>query len=70
MSEEIRVRVVEFSNRKFYMLQYVDPATGLKKTKSSKIERTGRKRERTDAERVAAKLEAGRGLRRAPSWLR
>jgi len=58
MSEDIKVRVVEFSNRKFYMLQYVDPSTGRKRTKSSKIERTGRKRERTEAERVAAKLEA------------
>lgn len=56
--EGIKVSVVEFSDRKFYMMQWRDPMTGRKRTKSTGVERTGRKRERTEAERVAAKLEA------------
>lgn len=56
--ETIKVHVVEFSDRKFYMMQYVDPLTGRKKTRSAKVERTGRKRERTQAERAAAQWEA------------
>ena len=52
---EISVAVVEFGDRKNYQMQYRDPNTGRKKTKSTGVERTGRKRERTEAERVAAK---------------
>ena len=63
--EHIKVFVVEFSDRKSYQMQFVDPVTGRKKTRSTKVERTGRKRERTEAERVADKWEAelrdGRG---------
>lgn len=63
MSEEIRVRVVEFGDRKCYQLQWQCPLTGRKKTKSSGIERTGRKRERDDASKAASqweeKLKAG-----------
>ena len=55
--EPVRVSVVEFSDRKFYMMQWREPDTGRKRTRSTKVERTGRKRERTEAERVAAKFE-------------
>ena len=67
--EHVKVSVVEFSDRKFYMMQFVDPVTGRKKTRSTKVERTGRKRERTEAERVAAKWEADlrNGRYREPS---
>ncbi|MEC8554655.1 MAG: site-specific integrase [Planctomycetota bacterium] len=67
--EEIHVKVVEFSDRKCYQMQYVDPLTDRKKTRSTKVERTGRKRERTEAERVAAKWEAElrEGRYKAPS---
>lgn len=41
MSEEIKVSVVEFTDRKFYLLQWIDPNSGRKKTESSKIERGG-----------------------------
>jgi len=58
MMETIQVHVVEFSDRKFYMMQYMDPLTGRKKTRSTKVERTGRKRERTHAERAAAQWES------------
>lgn len=58
MADEIKVRVVEFGDRAHYQLQWRDPLTGLKRTKSSGVERTGRKRERTEAERKAAQLEA------------
>lgn len=57
MIDDIRVSVVEFGDRAHYQLQWRDPVSGRKKTKSSGIERTGRKRERDLAERVAAKLE-------------
>jgi len=52
------VRVVEFGDRKHYQMQYRDPMTGRKQTRSTGVERTGRKCERTEAERVAAKWEA------------
>ncbi len=55
---EIQVNVVEFGDRNHYQMQYKDPVTGRKKTKSTGVERTGRKTERTAAERVAAKFEA------------
>ncbi len=58
MSDEIKVTVVEFSDRAHYQLQWRDPVSGKKKTKSSGIERTGRKKERAEAERAAAKMEA------------
>jgi site-specific recombinase XerD len=58
MEERIVVRVVEFSDRRHYQMQYRDPNTGRKITRSTKVERTGRKRERADAERVAAQLAA------------
>ncbi|MBW3597693.1 MAG: site-specific integrase [Planctomycetes bacterium] len=57
MHEEIKVSVVEFGDRKFYMMQWRDPLTGRKQTKSTKILRTGKKRERREAERVAGEHE-------------
>jgi integrase len=54
----IKVNVVEFGDRRHYQMQYVDPLTGRKKTRSTGISKTGLKRDRTEAERVAAKWEA------------
>ncbi len=56
--ESIRVRIVEFGDRKHFQMQFVDPSTGRKKTKSSGVERDGTKRARIAAEREAAKLES------------
>lgn len=56
--DEIKVRVVEFGDRKHYQMQYRDPMNGRKVTRSTGVECSGRKRERTEAERVAAKWEA------------
>ena len=63
MHERVKVGVVEFGDRQCLQLRWKDPITGRKKTKSSGIERTGRKKERTEAERVAAKF--GRSYGRA-----
>jgi integrase len=57
MNDTIRVRVVEFSDRKNYQLQWTDPDTGRKKTKSTDVERTGRKKERDDAVKAAGEWE-------------
>jgi len=54
----INVKVVEFGDRPHYQMQWVDPLSGKKKTKSTRVRRTGRKRERKEAESVAAKFEA------------
>jgi integrase len=56
--DEIKVKVVEFGDRKHYQMQYVEPVTRKKKTRSTEVEKTGLKRDRTAAERVAAKWEA------------
>lgn len=58
MNDSLRVRVVEFGDRTHYQLQWTCPQTGRKKTKSSGIERTGRKKDREAAAKEAAKLEA------------
>ncbi len=58
MSEEIKVSVVEFGDRTHYQLQWVDPSTGLKKTKSSGVKRTDLKKDRDKAVAAAGKLEA------------
>ncbi len=55
---EVRVSVVRFSNRPYYMLQWRDPTTGRKKTKSSGVRRLEGKADRKAAEREAALLEA------------
>ncbi len=54
---DIKVRVVEFSDRRHYQLQWKDPKTRQKRTRSSGVERTGLKRSRHEPERVAAELE-------------
>ncbi|HEX3654519.1 MAG TPA: tyrosine-type recombinase/integrase [Pirellulales bacterium] len=56
--EGIKVRVVEFGDRKCYQMQYVDPVTQKKKTRSTEIERDGSKKARTAAEKAAGKWEA------------
>jgi len=56
--QEINVFIVEFGDRPHYQMQYRDPITRRKVTRSTRVERTGRKKERTEAERVAAKWEA------------
>jgi hypothetical protein len=40
--DQIGVRIVSFSNRKTYQLQWSDPVTGKKKTKSSTVIRPPR----------------------------
>ena len=50
--EEIKVTVVKFGDQKFLQMQYKDPITGRKQTKSSGTTN------RREAERASAKLEA------------
>ena len=63
MNDRVLVSVVEFKDRKHYQLQWKDPSTGRKKTQSSGIERTGRRKERDAAAKKAGalreKLESG-----------
>ncbi len=56
--DRVKVKVVEFGDRKCFQMQYVDPMTRKKKTRSTGVARTNRKKDRTEAERVAAKWEA------------
>ena len=56
MIDEIKVSVVEFGNRPFYMLRWTDPMSGRVKTESSKIERGGKK-QRDLAQNAAGALE-------------
>lgn len=55
--DEIKVSVVEFGDRTHYQMQYRDPMTGRKKTRSTGVERTGRKKDRDEATKAAAKWE-------------
>ena len=57
MTNEIKVYVVEFSDRKHYQMQYRCPGDNKLKTRSTKVEITGRKRERDAAERKAGDWE-------------
>src|SRR4030095_5555704 len=57
MSDEFRVRVVEFGDRAHYQLQWTCPLSGRKKTKSSGILRTGKKGDRDKALKAAAEHE-------------
>jgi len=57
MVEEIKVWVMEYSDRSNYHLQWKDPVTQRRKTKATKIPRTGFARERRLAEREARELE-------------
>jgi len=54
---DVNVTVVEFSDRRCYQMQWRDPITRRKKTKSSGVERTGKKRELREAERKAGILQ-------------
>lgn len=58
MSDEIKVSVVEFGDRANYQLQWIDPLTGRKKTKSSGVKRTGLQKDRDKALAKAGQLEA------------
>lgn len=57
MSDEIKVTVVEFGDRACYQLQYRDPMTRRKKTKSSGVLRDGSKKSRDAAQRAAGNWE-------------
>jgi integrase len=57
MNEEIKVWVMEYAGRPNYHLQWLDPITQKRKTKATKIPRTGLARERKLAEREAHDLE-------------
>ena len=59
MTDRIKVSVVEFADRRHYQLQWLDPVTGRKKTQSSGVERTGRKKERDLAATFAPKRHLG-----------
>lgn len=54
----IKVYVVEFGDRGVYQLQWKDPNTGRKKTKTTGIKITGKAKDRAEAERKAAALES------------
>jgi len=55
---EIKVYVIEFGDRPYYQLQWSDPITQRKRTKTTNIKRTGLARERKQVERLAAELES------------
>ncbi len=55
---DIKVNVLAISDKKCWQLQWRDPDTGRIRTKSSGITREGRKKDRGQAERVAAILQA------------
>lgn len=57
MNDEIKVWVMEYADRPNYHLQWKDPVTQRRKTKATKIPRTGKSRERKLAEREARELE-------------
>ena len=57
MNEEIKVWVMEYAGRPNYHLQWLDPITQKRKTKATKVPRTGLSRERKLAEREARELE-------------
>ncbi len=58
MKEDIRVHVRGPKDRAFWMLQWQDPNTGKTRSKSSGVRRMGLRKDRAEAERVAAKLQA------------
>ncbi len=57
-SNGITVRVVEFSDRTHFQMQYRDPLTGRKVTRSTGVERTNRQRDRDAAQQEAGKWQA------------
>jgi integrase len=58
MTDEIKVTVLECRDRKHYQMRFRDPMTGRNLRRSTEILITGLKRDRTAAERVAAKWES------------
>lgn len=54
---ELKVYVVEFGDRGIYQLQWRDPMTGRKRTRSSGVKITGKARDRDQATKKAAALE-------------
>lgn len=57
MNEDVKVWVMEYAGRPNYHLQWKDPVNQRRKTKATKIPRTGKARERKLAERAARELE-------------
>jgi len=57
LMSDIKVKVIEYADRQHYLLCFKCPLSGRRKFRSSKVERTGRKRERDAAERAAADWE-------------
>ena len=56
MNDEVKVSVVEFGDRPKYMLQWVDPLSGRKKSKTSKVAR-GNAKSLREAEKEAGSLQ-------------
>jgi len=71
MPDEVHVYVVEFGDRPNFQLQWRDPITQRLRTKTTGVKRTGLRRDRHEAERLAGELqrqlEAGNST--APSRL-
>lgn len=57
LDAEVKVWVMEYASRPNYHLQWLDPVTQKRKTKATKIPRTGLARDRKRAEREAHELE-------------
>lgn len=55
---ELKVYVVEFGDRGVYQLQWRDPITGRKKTRSSGVKVTGKAKDRDQATKKGAALES------------
>ena len=58
MKDGTRVYVMEVGGRAYYQLQWLDPLTQRKRTKSTNVPWTGLARDRKAAERLAGELEA------------
>ena len=56
--DNIKVKVVEFGDRQHYQMQFVDPLTRKKKTRSTGVLRDGSKKARAEAEKAAGKWES------------
>jgi integrase len=57
MNEDVKVWVMEYAGRPNYYLQWKDPVNQRRRTKATKIPRTGKARDRKLAERAARELE-------------
>ncbi len=68
MKHEVNVKVIEYNDRTHFLMQYRDPITRRKKTRSTQVERDGSKAARREAEKAAGKWEAElrEGRYRAP----